>query len=300
MPELPEVETIRRDLEKSILRKTIRKVEVLDPFVLRTPHKKFIKTIEKHSISAISRRGKALIIECSPSVIPERFPLLTGTSVGRNRGSRIQDSRFRGNDKIYLVVQLMMTGQLVVDSKVHKHTRVIFRFSDKRVLLYNDQRRFGQLRAVKDLAEVQHLNILGPEPFDQKFNPAYIFEYTCQSKRPIKTLLLDNTFVAGIGNIYACEILFRCGIAPDRFSGRLSPREVKSIHQNIVVVLKEAIKHRGSSIRNYRDAFGKEGEFKKLIQVYAREYKECFRCTKPIKRIVQAGRSTFYCSKCQK
>lgn len=268
MPELPEVETIRRDLAKSILHKTLRSIDVPDPFVLRNPTAQFIKALNKQTIKAVSRRGKALIIEFS--------------------------------NGYHLVVQLMMTGQLVVSDSPHKHTRVVFTFTDNTKLLYNDVRRFGQLRAVKDLKDVKHFSILGPEPFDKTFNPQFIVDYTRTSKRPIKTLLLDHTFVAGIGNIYACEILFRARISPTRASGKITAAEAKFIHHQIVDVLNEAIKHRGSSMRNYRDAKGEEGNFKKLISVYARQDKPCVVCKKPVVRIVQAGRSTFYCASCQR
>ncbi|MBF0490628.1 MAG: bifunctional DNA-formamidopyrimidine glycosylase/DNA-(apurinic or apyrimidinic site) lyase [Candidatus Omnitrophica bacterium] len=273
MPELPEVETIRRDLEKALLHKTFSQIEVIDPFVLRTPQDKFIDALKKKSVEAIDRRGKALIVTC----------------VGR--------------DKVYLVVQLMMTGQLIIEGVPDKHTRIIFHVGngrDRSLMLYNDQRRFGQLRVVKDLSDVKHLSLLGPEPFDAAFNPKYILEYTRHSKRPIKNLLLDHTFVAGIGNIYACEILFRCGLSPKRLAGRLSLAQAKDIHQYSIQVLNEAIEARGSSMRNYRDASGQEGGFKKLIRVYAREGENCPRCQSPIQRTVQAGRSTFYCPQCQK
>jgi formamidopyrimidine-DNA glycosylase len=268
MPELPEVETIRRDLEKVILRKVLVHIDIRDPFVLRTPPAQFSKILLKQAIVNIQRRGKALLIELS--------------------------------NHHFLVVQLMMTGQLVVGPKPDRHTRVVFRFSDDSELLYNDQRRFGQLRAVKDLKEVKHLSLLGPEPFDPTFNADYIFQYTRGGKRPIKNLLLDHTFVAGIGNIYACEILFRSHIHPKRLSGRLTHAQAKEIHQKTIEVLEEAIASRGSSMRNYRDGAGEKGEFIKRIKVYAREDQPCLRCKTPIRRIIQAGRSTFFCSQCQK
>ena len=267
MPELPEVETIRRDLEKNILRKTFRSVKILDPLVVRSPHKDFIRNITGAQIHSIIRKGKALLIELSK----ENF----------------------------LLVQLMMTGQLLTQSQSDKHTRVHFDFTDGSRLLYNDQRRFGQLRLIKDFTEVKYLNILGPEPFEKGFSAAYVFEKTRGSRRPIKNLLLDHTFVAGIGNIYACEILFRCGINPQRLAGRVTQAQAQGIYQQSVEVLREAIKNRGSSIRNYRDAAGEKGKFNRLIQVYGREHQACPKCQRSILRVVQAGRSTFYCSKCQ-
>ena len=194
----------------------------------------------------------------------------------------------------------MMTGQLIVDGAENKHTRFTFSLSDGKKLLYNDQRRFGQLRVVGKLTEVKHFNILGPEPFSKEFTPALMRMSFQRSNRPIKNVLLDHTFVAGIGNIYACEILFRSRVSPKRKACKLSVKETKTIHGNIIEVLNEAIIHRGSSMRNYRDGSGKEGRFKERIAVYARQGLACPRCQKPIKRIIQAGRSSFYCGHCQK
>ncbi len=267
MPELPEVETIKRDLQKKIASKTFHIIKINDPFVLRTPQKEFIKGLQGHSVNRVIRRGKALLFELS--------------------------------NQRYLLIQVMMTGQLVVGGKADKHTHIHFGFTDDTWLHYNDQRKFGQLRLIKDFSESKHLTILGPEPFEKDFHPKYIFEKTRHSKRPIKNLLLDHTFVAGIGNIYACEILFRAGINPKQLSGKITQSQAQEIYTQTLKVLQEAIDHRGSSMRNYRDAAGEEGGFKRLIQVYARENKPCVKCKKPIIRITQAGRSTFYCTKCQ-
>lgn len=268
MPELPEVETIRRDLQKKIVSKTFQHVRVNDPFILRTPQKDFILGIQHQSVVDIVRRGKALLIQLS--------------------------------NQSYLMVQLMMTGQLVVDGKANKHSHVQFEFTDGTRLLYNDQRKFGQLRLLGDFSESKHLLSLGPEPLEGNFHPKYIFDKSRYSKRPIKNLLLDHTFVAGVGNIYACEILFRCGINPKRQSGKITQAQAKAIYEQTIQVLREAIKNRGSSMRNYRDASGEKGQFNKLIQVYARQGEPCLRCKTVIKRIIQAGRSTFYCPQCQK
>lgn len=268
MPELPEVETIKRDLQKRILKKKIRRVDIIDSLILRSSSAGFEKALVGAAIKAVDRRGKALLITLNSGYV--------------------------------LTVQLMMTGQLITDNNVDRHTRVAIFFTDGTMLLYKDQRRFGQLRVVKSLDEFKHLHDLGPEPLGKDFNPAYISEYIRHRKRPIKTLLLDHTFVAGIGNIYACEILYRACISPLRPACKISKNELTGIYEQSRMVLKEAIRHRGSSMRNYRDASGKKGSFKKLIQVYAREDESCLRCGSSVKRIVQAGRSTFYCPLCQK
>jgi formamidopyrimidine-DNA glycosylase len=268
MPELPEVETIVRDLNKTLLNKIFSKVIIQDAFVLRTASAEFIKRLVGGKISKIARRGKAVLIYLDTEEI--------------------------------LVVQLMMTGQLVVNTHEDKHTRVAFIFSDKAKLLYNDQRRFGQLRVVKNLNEIKYFNILGPEPFSKEFTPAYVRQAFYKTSRPIKTLLLDHTFVAGIGNIYACEILFRSRVSPERIARMISVAGADVIHRQIIDVLKEAIVHRGSSMRNYRDGAGQKGSFGQRLAVYGRQALPCFRCKTLIQRIVQAGRSTFYCARCQK
>jgi len=267
MPELPEVETIVRDLSKSLKCKKFAEVMVRDAFLLRQPADDFIRRIKGQIALNITRRGKAIIIH-----------LHSGE---------------------FLVVQLMMTGQLITNGQEEKHTRIKFLLSDDNQLLYNDQRRFGQLRVVGALSEIKHFNILGPEPFDKEFTPELMHAAFKKTSRPIKNILLDHTFVAGIGNIYACEILYRSCISPKRQARRISLTEAKTIHRYIVEVLKEAIKHRGSSLRNYRDGAGQKGRFNERLAVYGRPNLPCLRCKQPILRIVQAGRSTFYCGHCQ-
>lgn len=268
MPELPEVETIKRDLSVKIKGRKIRRVQIKDGFVLRTPPAVLKKALEGARIASIDRRGKALMI-------------------------------FLSNGRI-LTVQLMMTGQLIVDDPIDRHTRVVIDFDDGGCLLYKDQRRFGQLRVFERLDQFEHIRHLGPEPLGGDFSPSFLYEGTRGRRRPIKTLLLDHTFVAGIGNIYACELLFRAGVSPLRAASSLTKAEADRIHQETVAVLKEAIRNRGSSMRNYRDASGQQGRFKRLIRVYARENEACLRCRAVVKRVIQAGRSTFFCPGCQK
>lgn len=269
MPELPEVETIVRDLSKSIEHKTVAEVIVHDDFVLRdTSREDFIRRLKGHAVGSISRRGKAVIIHLS------------------------------GGE--YLIIQLMMTGQLIAGGRSDRHTRVVFKFSDASELLYNDQRRFGRLFIVSRLDQVRHFSLLGPEPFSDGFTPGFMRAAFQKTSRPIKNLLLDHTFVAGIGNIYACEVLFRSRVNPRRQARRISMETVKAIHGAIRQTLTEAITHRGSSMRNYRDGSGKKGRFNERLAVYARQGLPCPRCQKPIQRIFQAGRSTFYCRQCQK
>lgn len=273
MPELPEVETVSRDLSRSVLGLTFKKIKIIDARIIRgISPSKFAVVLKDKTIQTISRRGKAIILTF------DRGP--------------------------FLIVQLMMTGQLVhaatLPQPVLKETKVIFTLSDGSHLLYNDQRLFGRLTLVESLNDFKHFQLLGPEPFEPDFNPSYMRSMLESKTVAIKKVLLDHSFVAGIGNIYASEILFRCGIDPCRGAKSLGAKEIKTLHSQIIDVLNEAIEFRGSSMRNYRDGQGKRGQFNRRIKVYAKENEPCLTCEEPIVRIVQGGRSTFYCKKCQK
>ncbi|MBF0572012.1 MAG: DNA-formamidopyrimidine glycosylase, partial [Candidatus Omnitrophica bacterium] len=221
MPELPEVETIVRDLRKSLHGKVFSDVIVLDEFLLCQKTEDFARRLKDQAVDKITRRGKAVIAHLASGEI--------------------------------LVIQPMMTGQLIVEGKEDKHTRIKFIFSDGSWLLYNDQRRFGQLRVVEKLNDIRHFNILGPEPFSKDFTTSYIHKAFQKTSRPVKNVLLDHTFVAGIGNIYACEILYRSRLSPRRQACRISLAETRILYGLIREVLREAIFYRGSSMRNYRD-----------------------------------------------
>ncbi len=273
MPELPEVETICRDLQQTVLLKKISTVIVNDPLIIKgiTP-KVFVKELSGQTIQQIYRRGKALVLSLS--------------------------------NGFYWVVQPMMTGQMVCSypsekPAILKETRVLVTLSDGGMILYNDQRRFGHLRLVKDVLSINYFRVIGPEPLTNNFNSEYLAQALKNRQRPIKNVLLDHTVVAGIGNIYASEILFRAKIKPTRLAGQIKKNEIMPLYHETVKVLEEAIKLRGSSMRNYRDGRGQKGTFNTLIRVYAKEGEPCVICKKPIIKIVQAGRSTFYCKHCQ-
>ncbi len=273
MPELPEVETIKRDLVEKIFNKRIINIFVLDPRVIRnTDPKVFIQHCINKTISEISRQGKAIVIG------------------------------FR--EKGYLVIQPMMTGQLIChngrrDEGLEKATKIIFELSNDLYLNYNDQRLFGRIHFVKKLKEIAYFQTIGPDPLGPKFNFPWLKEALQKHKAPIKSLLMHQNFLAGIGNIYASEILFRSHIAPQRLANSLRQGEIRSLYKAIKNVLSEAIKSRGTSMRNYRDTDGKKGNFIHRIRVYGRENQRCPCCKTPITRIVLSGRSTFYCHQCQ-
>ena len=183
-----------------------------------------------------------------------------------------------------------------------KHNHVEIHFKDLKVI-YNDPRRFGFFKFIDNKQELEkRFNHLGPEPFFKNFDLKYLLKYFLNKKKDIKSFLLDQKFVSGIGNIYASEILFLCKINPTTFAMKLSKKDCKNIISYSKKVLNKAIKKGGSSIRDFRDTSGKSGNFQKEFKVYQRENLNCLRnkCTGKIKKIFISNRSTFFCNICQK
>ncbi len=271
MPELPEVETIKRQLSRKIKGKKIKTVEVFLPRFVKYPQQKFKKLVAGAKIKKINRRAKLLIIELS-------------------------------NDYC-LVIHLKLTGQLIFNGSLNKHTHLIYHFTDGSCLLHNDLRRFGFVKVIakKDLADFLKKEKFGPEPLSKEFTLELFKKLLSQRKNSkIKPLLMDQKFMAGIGNLYADEILFYAGVLPFRKVGALKAREIKKIYQEIKRVLELAIRKQGSSVEYYLDTSGKKGNFVPLIQVYQRTGQPCYRCKTKIKRLKINGRSAHFCPKCQK
>lgn len=272
MPELPEVETIKRDLEKKILGQKIVRVFVYDRRVIRnSPPRSFIKNLTGKTFREVSRRGKAIV-----------FPL---------------------KDSGFLVVQLMMTGQLIHSEKNPRPsnaTKITFQLSNHSYLNYNDHRLFGRLQFCRTLEEIKFFKDLGLEPLSSTLSVRWLADQLISRSTPIKNFLMNQKFVAGIGNIYASEILFAAGIHPRRAAKTLSKKETHSLHEKIKEILTEAIRFRGTSMRDYRDAGGRKGNYINRIKVYGRENHPCLSCQTIVERFVQAGRSTFFCPRCQK
>ncbi len=265
MPELPEVETIKNDLRKVILGKRIIRVDIFSPKLIKEPGPAvFKKSLEGARIKEILRRGKLLILELS--------------------GGK------------FLTVHLKMTGQLVVPGG-QKSSRVFFALSGGLSMDFNDQRLFGELRLVSDWKKLAFIRRLGPEPFD--LTSADFQDMLLKRKTAIKPLLLDQSFIAGIGNIYAAEILFRAKIGPFRPANSLTKQEQLLLYRQLQRVLASAIKHGGSSVDDYVRVSGKKGDYGRLHRVYGREGKPCFVCAGCVKRVSQGGRGTYFCPKCQ-
>ena len=230
----------------------------------------FKKGITNRLIKGIIRRGKLLVIEL----------------VSENGKS------------IYLAVHLRMTGQLVYGQADPK-ARVLFELSDGRFLCYNDQRTLGHLILVEDWTGLRVVKTMGPEPLSEEFRLNDFKEIILKKKAKIKPLLLDQRFIAGIGNIYACEALFLSKIMPDKIACELSEKQIKLLYNNIKKVLAKAIECRGSTFSNYRDGHGQKGTFSDHFYVYGRKGESCYKCKSDIKRITIGGRGTFYCPVCQ-
>ncbi|MCX6781563.1 MAG: bifunctional DNA-formamidopyrimidine glycosylase/DNA-(apurinic or apyrimidinic site) lyase [Candidatus Magasanikbacteria bacterium] len=270
MPELPEVETIKRQLNREITGKKITGVEVLAVRTLRTSKAQFLEGVVGAKIKSVERRAKLLILNL-------------------NNGSSI-------------LTHLKMTGQYVYDGEAHKHTRVIFSFGPKLKIMFNDMRRFGYLKLVKTVDLPKFLaNEYGPEPLEKSFTVQKLSEIL--KRRPnmkIKQSLMEQKLIAGIGNIYAQEACFMARVLPTRSAKSLKPDEIQKIYDSIRKVMTEAIKYGGSSAENYLNLYGKEGGFVPHLKVYGRGKEKCRRCGSILKTIKLGGRGTVYCEKCQK
>ncbi|MDQ3756666.1 MAG: bifunctional DNA-formamidopyrimidine glycosylase/DNA-(apurinic or apyrimidinic site) lyase [Actinomycetota bacterium] len=278
MPELPEVETIRRDLDREVVGKKIKSVEATGLRTIRRhkSKKEFAARLEGRKITGVLRRGKYLLLK------------LDGGDV--------------------LVVHLGMSGQLSrtkgPKDPMVKHTHVVITFTQGGQLRYVDPRTFGEL-FVTSLDEVEaavpELAHLGFDPLDDVMSWSHFAALLQAKKAKLKPLLMDQKFIAGIGNMYADEILWASGLRPDRSSETLSSQEVRRLYRSMVETLQDAIKHRGSSLADeqYRDLFGEVGGYQGEHKVYDREGQPCRRCRSPISRTKGSGRSTFFCPQCQ-
>lgn len=266
MPELPEVETLRRELEKTIVGKKFSGVDIKQAKVIRDPAPvEFKKRLIGTTVKDILRKAKVLIVELS-----------NGSS---------------------LVVHLKMTGQLVYPG-TGKNARVSFSFTDGTSLDFNDQRLFAELRVMKDWRTLTFIQGLGPEPF--ALTREGFLKMLASKKTKIKPLLMDQAFISGIGNLYAAEALFKARISPARSAHGLTDKEKDSLFTAIKEVLTDAIKEGGSSVDNYVRLSGKPGGYVAYHAVYGREGKPCLSCGAPIRRIALGGRGTYFCSRCQK
>ncbi len=293
MPELPEVETVRRGLEQKLDKFIIKKIEVYRDSTVAYPKKKeeFINGLQNSLLYKWDRRGKYLIAELKKIENENiRFPL---EKYSNNNG--------------FLVVHLRMTGYFkFIESSTHpcKHTRIRFFDENNNELRYIDVRSFGQMWWInKGLSLnkiIKGLASLGPEPFSKDFDENYLKKVISKRTKSIKAILLDQTIVAGIGNIYADESLYSAGISPFREARTIKKNELIKLKESIVNVLEKSIGSGGTTFSDFRDLEGENGNFGLQTNVYRRTGKECRRCGNLIERQKITGRSTHWCPKCQK
>ena len=293
MPELPEVETVRRGLEQKLNKFIIEKVEVCRDSTVAFPinKKEFIKGLQDSLIHKWTRRGKYLIAQL--------------IKIDHENIQFLQEESLKNNG--FLVVHLRMTGYFKFienPTKPCKHTRI--RIFDKKnnELRYIDVRSFGQMWWIKEGLSpgkiIKGLGSLGPEPFSRDFDAKYLKKVISRKTKSIKSILLDQTIVAGIGNIYADESLYSAGISPFREAKTIKNNELIKLKESIVNVLKESIGSGGTTFSDFRDLEGENGNFGLQTNVYRRTGKNCRKCGNLIEKQKIVGRSTHWCPKCQK
>jgi formamidopyrimidine-DNA glycosylase len=276
MPELPEVESLRRMLAGSARGRRIIAAKIREPRLRRVVAPDFTRMIAGRTIGELDRRAKYLLIALSGDLTLLTHLGMSGSLTHRGRGFGDQDF-----------------------DPAHDHLH--FELDDGTALVYNDPRRFGLLKLVPtaQLDTVAELRGLGPEPLGPDFNAAYLFRQTRGRRVAIKNLIMDQRVVAGIGNIYACEILFAAKVRPGRAAGRVSRAEAGKIVEFTKAILTRAIGSGGTTFRNYRDSQGLPGRFASDLRVYGREGERCYVCGNPIKNRVLGQRASFYCASCQ-
>ncbi len=285
MPELPEVETIARGLAQNLTGDVIESVWLGNkPEPLKSPPGEMVSTLEQARIAGVRRVGKHIVVDLSRQ-----------SPVASRRQTAVRSLRRDGGAQAQWIVHLGMTGRLLIAKPEHeipKHTHAILRLRSGRELRFVDPRRFGRLAVVRHGFQAP-----GSEPLDVGFELfAGLF---CGRKTPIKSALLNQRLLSGIGNIYADESLFRAGVRPRRRAASLTRAELQRLYGAVQEVLNEAIAAGGSSVSDYVDSNGDAGFFQFQHRVYGREGEPCLVCRTPIKRIVIAGRSAHYCPKCQ-
>lgn len=271
MPELPEVETVRQSLRRKVIGKRIKEVEMVYSNLVKTDLDFFVQNIQGQTIEEVERIGKYLL--------------------------------FKLND-YYLISHLRMEGKYFIKDvglERDKHDHIIFIFDDQSELRYNDVRKFGtmHLKSWDDVHKGEPLEKLGYEPFDDQFTIDYMTNTILNRNRAIKTVLLDQTIIAGLGNIYVDEVLFLAKLHPETIAHTLTTEDLVKIKDASIFVLKKAIKLGGSTIRSYYTDDQITGRFQNELLVHLRKGEKCPHCEEIIQKIKVGGRGTYFCPKCQ-
>ena len=273
MPELPEVESVVQDIRPFVVGKKISSLQVEVPRLIKTDEKEFLSVLPGKKIERVERRGKYILIFLEEEWV--------------------------------LVVHLRMTGGLVYladSSQIEKYQRVTFFFEDESALTYVDTRTLGTLELIPEdqLSTWKGLATLGKEPLDSSLTVKDLEKSFKNRKGSIKGALLDQTVIAGLGNIYVDEVLFRSGVHPERPALSLKKKEILKIRTEVEKVISEAIHNGGTTFRDYRNGKGEAGKNQFYLKVYGRDKKECENCRGIIQKIRVVGRGTHFCAQCQK
>jgi formamidopyrimidine-DNA glycosylase len=303
MPELPEVEYTARQLRAHIVDATIRDVNAFWKRTISHPElEDFLAEVTGCTIEGIRRRGKLLLIDLSGELLLTIHRRMTGNFLLLPAGWEIDTSLQESDPAAWSTrgpTFYPVTPTEPSYSREMQYCRVCFNFADGRRLLYTDPRKFGRIELWPRSREEEALAGMGPEPLGELFTVEVLANGLAGRHTVIKSALLDQHVVAGVGNIYADEALFSAGIHPLRRSDTLNPAELQALHQGIVSVLTQSIEHGGTSFNDYRDLWGEAGDNYNHVQVYHQEGKPCVRCGSTIERIIVAQRSTHFCPGCQ-
>jgi len=272
MPEIAEVETVRNVLKKRILNKKIKEVKILYKNIIENDEKYFQDVLINNEFKDILRKGKWLIFELNNH---------------------------------YLISHLRMEGKYFlknVSETIEKHEHVIFTFDDNTDLRYHDTRKFGKMKIVskEELNDTEEIKKQGIEPIDDKLNANYLLEKFKNKRLPMKTILLDQTIISGLGNIYADEVLYASKIHPLKLAKDVSLEECERIVTSSRKIIEKAIIEGGTTIKSYTSSLGVIGNYQNFLKVHTKENKVCEICGAKIKKIKVGGRSTYYCEVCQK
>lgn len=273
MPELPEVETVRRGLTNLVESAKVKTIDVLYPKMINVSTKEFKDTLEGHTINRIDRRGKYLL--------------------------------FRFDNKMTLVSHLRMEGKYDVEpdgTEPTKHTHIIFHMDDDRELRYKDSRKFGRMYLVKngDEKTLSGIGTIGPEPTDETLTFDYMKSIMNKARGKIKPFLLNQSNIAGLGNIYCDEVLWLTKIHPETQTNLITDEEIEELRKNIIAEIKMAIKGHGTTVHSYSNAYGEAGSFQNHLHVYGRKGEPCERCDTLLEKIKVAQRGTTFCPNCQR
>lgn len=294
MPELPEVETIVRRLARRLPGRTVVRADVRRANVVRGSPRRFERALTGATIDSVSRRAKFLVFRLADGRVWWSHLRMSGHwRIERSRRARAGGGMKSGGERA--------VREVAPDDP---YVRAVFDLDDGSRLVFVDVRTLGEMEVVSAREWERREAVMGPEPLEPSFTPEVLAARLAESRRPVKEFLLDQTKVAGIGNIYAVEALWRARVSPRRRARNVGPERARRLHHAIVEVLTEAVGKAGTTLGetalDYVDSEGTPGDFASFLAVYDREGEPCLRCGTPIRRIVQGQRSTYYCPYCQR